>query len=45
MIEFKIQLGKDLVKGYDRDILEKYLQGYLFKAILFKCNIKCLIMW
>jgi len=34
MIEFKIQVEEDIVKEYGHNILEKYLQEYLTKAIL-----------
>jgi hypothetical protein len=33
-IEFKVQVEEDIVKEYGKDILEKYLQEYLTKAIL-----------
>ncbi len=34
MVEFKVQVEEDIVQEYGKDIMEKYLQEYLSKAIL-----------
>ncbi len=34
MVEFKVEVEEDIVKEYGKDVMEKYLQEYLTKAIL-----------